>query len=260
MHSQSLGRNLAVFQGAPIHGKKQPFHGLSTVSLGCECMKHLRVWAERASSEGTKTGAGGQKTVVRGRPGLRTSEHDLFRNSSFFLARRECFAYAVSWKFLSDLSGTFRTNLSQVRLDGKNSRYTNWFILPSGKAPGSKNALARCFTRVALFIPGSSSNAVSLLFPCRGKQIPSCLLFLMSGIHLVWPKVGRARRTPHLGSILGFSFERHQNLLPVGEKATGLYRIDMILDHVVPILEWELPGGWKNILSVYFIHLRSRFA
>ena len=77
-------------------------------------MKHLRVWPERASSEGTKTGAGGQKTVVRGRPGLRTSEHDLFRNSSFFLARRECFAYAVSWKFLS---GTFRTNLSQVRLE-----------------------------------------------------------------------------------------------------------------------------------------------
>ena len=25
MHSQSLGRNLAVFQGAPIHGKKQPW-------------------------------------------------------------------------------------------------------------------------------------------------------------------------------------------------------------------------------------------
>ena len=58
LYSRSLGHNLVVFYGSPIHGKKQPFHGkkhpfhgnkqgfhgLSTVPLGCEHMKHLRVW------------------------------------------------------------------------------------------------------------------------------------------------------------------------------------------------------------------------
>ena len=127
MHSQSLGRNLVSGflecpdqrqktngDKQPFHGNERGFHGLSTVPMVCECMKHLRIWPEGVCSKGT-TGAGGQKAVVRGRPGLRPSGHDLFRTSSFFLAHEEFFAYeAVSWKFLS---GTFRTNLSQVRLE-----------------------------------------------------------------------------------------------------------------------------------------------
>ena len=67
---RSLGHNLVVFYGSPIHGKKtavprqkhpfhgnkQGFHGLSTVPLGCEHMKHLRVWPTGRFQERKKTG------------------------------------------------------------------------------------------------------------------------------------------------------------------------------------------------------------
>ena len=38
-------------------------------------------------------------------------------------------------------------------------------------------------------------------------------------------------------------FQTNNNKHQRSAGSSGLYRIDMILDHVIPILEWELPGG-----------------